>query len=385
MKIVIAPDSFKESLDALSVARAIQRGFAKIYPEAEYCCLGMADGGEGTMQVLVHALNGTWQQVTVEDPCGRPISAHYGLLPDHTAVMEMAQAAGLHLIHGAHRNPLITSTYGVGQMIQDAVNKGVRRIVLGIGGSATNDAGAGMLQALGWRLQDAEQRDLARGGAALSQVHQILPERRELEHYAPLQTLQDLELTVLCDVVNPLCGPQGASAIFGPQKGATAEMVQRLDSALGHFADCASAHGYEDVRHHAGAGAAGGLGFALQAFLGAKLEAGAQHIMHLINIEAQLQTADLLITGEGRMDKQSGMGKVPFELMRLAQRYQVPTIAITGSVGQDVGDLLAAGFSAVIPSIDQLCESEQLFANTASNLERSAEHIAALIKLQLNT
>jgi len=291
MKIVIAPDSFKESLTALDVARAIEGGVRAIWPNADCILLPMADGGEGTVQALVDASGGRRISQTVSDPLGRPVQADYGVLGDDvTAVIEMAEASGLHRVSGHERNPDLTSSRGTGELIRAALDSGTRRLILGLGGSATNDGGAGMLAALGARLLDAEGADLPEGGAALAQLSRL-----DLSALDP--RLQQAELVIASDVTNPLCGPQGASAVFGPQKGASADQIKTLDDALNHFADCLAEATAIDARHQAGAGAAGGLGVSLMA-LGGELKPGIEVVAEAVGLAAVMAGADLVFTGD---------------------------------------------------------------------------------------
>lgn len=372
MKFVIAPDSFKECLSAHQVAESIKQGILSALPSAQCILIPMADGGEGTSDALVNALNGRWITVEVQDPLGRPTQARYGILPDGSAVMEMAQAAGIHLVAQEERNPLITSTYGVGEMIKHALKQGVHHIILGIGGSATNDAGAGMLQALGCSFKDADGKELTQGGLALSRLHsidtsQLLPE------------LAHCTIEVACDVNNPLCGTQGASAVFGPQKGATPEIVQQLDQALTHYANIVQQHGFTDARHQSGSGAAGGLGFALRVFLNATLKSGVEIVMHANQLSQHIQNADWVITGEGKMDGQTACGKVPMGVLSLAQQHQKPVIALCGVLGEHFETLNQVGFHAIFPILPSAQSQAELLANGANNLRRTAQQIAKLL------
>lgn len=374
MKIVIAPDSFKESLSARQAAEAMRRGFAAVLPQAEYVCVPMADGGEGTVAAVVAAGGGEWVSVRVDGPLGGAVTARYGLLPDGTAVMEMAEASGLHLVPPAERNPLLASTYGTGQMMADALRRGVRRIMLGIGGSATNDGGAGMLQALGFRLLDQNGAELPRGGAALADLSAI-------DCSAVLPELAGCTVVAACDVDNPLCGDLGASAVFGPQKGADAAQVRQLDAALAHYADVLAAHGLPDCRGEAGSGAAGGLGFGLRAVLGAELRRGVDWVVAATGLAEQLVGADLVLTGEGRMDGQTAFGKVPLGVLAAAQVQGVPVIALAGSVGADVAALAACGFCAVFPSVARAADLAEVLAEAEMQLERTAREVAAVWRL----
>lgn len=377
MKIVFAPDSFKESLTAAEAAAAMQRGFAKVFPQAEYICMPMADGGEGTADALVNALNGEWISAEVHDPLGRPIFARYGLLPGNRAVIEIAEAAGLHLVAADERNPLHTSTFGVGQLILHALSRGCRHIILGLGGSATNDAGAGMLQALGFKLLDQNGQPLPVGGATLAGLSAVNDE-------AVPAALRECHFEAACDVTNPLCGAQGASAIFGPQKGATPQMVVALDAALSHYADIIAAHGFADSRDQAGSGAAGGMGFTLRSVLNAQLLPGIEMVMAETDLNACLKGADLVVTGEGRMDGQTAFGKVPSGVLKAAQAQGIAVIGIAGSVGGDTAALNALGFKAVFPTIAAPASLTDILASAAHNVERTAEQVAAVWQLGMN-
>ncbi len=370
MKIVIAPDSFKESLSAPKVAAAIAQGLIQAAPEVHCVCIPMADGGEGTVEAILAATGGEPRVNVVEDALGRPIQAQWGWLPDKIAIIEMACAAGLEHIALAERDPLRASSFGVGQLIRHALDLGAKHIVLGLGGSATNDAGAGMLQALGLELLDAQGNPLAPGGAALSNLARI--DSRFLD-----ARLKDIQVTIASDVNNPLCGPKGASAIFGPQKGATPEQVQILDAALAHFADqCADALS-EDHRLAPGAGAAGGLGFAARAWMQARFRPGVEVVAELGGLALAIEDAQLVITGEGRMDAQTLHGKTPMGVAKIAQAAGVPVIAIAGSLGEGYQALYQTGIVAAFSltsgpmSLEQACaNAEQLLKDRAQDILR---------------
>lgn len=374
MKILIAPDSFKESLNALEVCRAIKSGFTQIFPDADYTLLPMADGGEGTSAVLSYALGGRWKEVRVHDPMMQPIIAKYLLLPDATAVIEIAQACGLHLLTANHRNPLSTSSFGVGEMIADALEEGVKRIIIGLGGSSTNDAGLGMLMALGIMFYDYDGDSLAQGGLQLARLQQI-----DETKFNP--KVLDTVFAVACDVTNPLCGPLGASAIFGPQKGANLEQVAMLDNALDNFATICSQHfDNKDSQNIAGAGAAGGLGFALMTFCNAKLQSGFDTVATAVNLAHHIASADLVITGEGKLDAQTSMGKVASGVSQLAKAHNKPVIAICGSV-DPVETTQNTPFDVVMPSIQKLESIDQVLDKAYDNIEITAKNIAASIRL----
>ena len=373
MKILIAPDSFKESLEALDVCHAIQSGFSQVFSDADYKLLPMADGGEGTSAVLSYVLGGRWKEVQVHDPLMRPINAKYLLLENETAVIEIAQACGLHLLTTEERNPLITSSYGVGELIADALDEGVKRIIIGLGGSATNDAGLGMLMALGMTFHDSEDNTLAQGGGALANLQRLDATNF---HTSVLETVFE----VACDVTNPLCGELGASAIFGPQKGASPQQINDLDKALTHFASVCEQHGYQDHQDIAGAGAAGGLGYALISFCQAELTSGFDTVAKVTNLSQHIADADLVITGEGKLDAQSAMGKVAGGISHIAKLSHTPVIAICGSV-DGLQPAQTSQFDVIMPSIQKLESIDNVFKNAYHNIEITAANIAAAIKL----
>lgn len=381
MNILITPDSFKESLEAIDVCNAIKQGFSQVYPEANYTLLPLADGGEGTSSVLSYVLDGHWQQVQVHDPLMRPITAKYFLTTEGIAVIEIAEACGLQLLKSDERNPLIASSFGVGEMIADAIAKCATQMLIGLGGSATNDAGAGMLQALGVKLQDDTGDALKPGGSNLSQLHSI-----------EYQTLQDLlsgiKITVACDVTSPLCGPTGASHVFGPQKGATSDEVLILDKALAHFATVTHAHNVSDdcCSSIEGAGAAGGLGFALMAYCEAELKSGFDTVAEVVALDKHLAKADLVITGEGKLDAQTAMGKVASGVASRAKAInpELPVIAICGSVDRDISTANCfdnSPFDIALPSIQKLDKLDNILAGAYPNVAQTAYQLATTLKL----
>ena len=375
MKIVIAPDSFKESLTALEVADAIEQGFKKFYPHADYVRIPMADGGEGTVQSLVDALKGKVVEQSVTAPLGNKIQAFFGISGDNqTAVIEMAAASGLHLVSPAQRNPLKTTSFGTGELIKAALDLGVKKIILGIGGSATNDAGAGMLQALGVQLLNANNQQIGLGGENLSLISKI--DLSKLD-----SRLQQVEILVACDVDNPLCGEKGASAVFGPQKGATPEIVQQLDRALFHFSDIVQQDLDLNIRDQAGAGAAGGMGGGLLLLPNVQLKAGVQIIIDAVNLNEQIKGADLVITGEGRMDSQTVHGKTPIGVAKAAKLFNKPVIAIVGSLKDDYEVVYEHGIDAVFPIIRQLKSLGETLKLGRENLISTTQNIARLYKL----
>lgn len=375
MKIVIAPDSFKESLTALQVAEAIESGFKKVYPDATYCKIPMADGGEGTVQSLIDATQGEIIQVNVTAPLGNRAQGFFGLSGDgQTAIVEMAAASGLDLVPMAQRNPLLTTSFGTGELIKTALDHKVKKIILGLGGSATNDGGAGMLQALGMQLLDKSGQPLPYGGAALAELATI--DTTQLD-----PRLQHVEFEVACDVTNPLCGKSGASAVFGPQKGADESMVAQLDNALAHFADIVRQQLEKEIANVAGAGAAGGMGAALQLMPHHQLKPGIQIVIESTRLAEQLQDADLVITGEGRMDSQSIHGKTPVGVALCAKQFNKPVIAIVGSLREDYETVYDHGIDAVFPIIRGVAPLAEILKQGAENLTSTAQNIARIWKL----
>ncbi|NRH29351.1 glycerate kinase [Pseudomonas sp. MS19] len=374
MKIVIAPDSFKESLSALEVAEAIAKGWASVYPDAEICLLPMADGGEGTVDALLAATGGERRECQVRGPLGAPVQAHWGWLAGNTAVIEMAAASGLHWVPSGQRDATVTSSYGTGELIREALDGGAKRIILGLGGSATNDGGAGLLQALGMRLLDRNGAELAAGGAALAQLYQI--------DMAGLDSrLLGVQVDVAADVDNPLCGPRGASAVFGPQKGASPEQVASLDAALQSMANVVAATLGEDFSQVPGVGAAGGLGFAAKAFLRAGFRPGIELVAELSGLAEAVQGADLVITGEGRLDAQSLHGKTPVGVARVAQAAGVPVIALAGSLGEGYQRMYPVGIDAAFSLAPGPITLEQACAQAASELTARAADVARVWRM----
>ena len=378
MKIVIAPDSFKESLTALEVAEAIEAGLKKVLPDAEYVKVPMADGGEGTVQSLVDATEGRLISAEVCAPLGNKVKAEFGLSGDgRTAIIEMAAASGLHLVPPEARNPLRTTSYGTGELICAALDEGVEKIIVGIGGSATNDGGAGMLQALGALLLDAHHQPIGAGGGCLQDLAAI--DLSGLD-----KRLADVEIVVACDVDNPLCGEKGASAVFGPQKGATAEMVQALDSGLQHFAALAARDLGLDIQSPAGAGAAGGMGGGVLLLPDARLQAGVKIVMEAVGLAEKVQDADLVITGEGRMDAQSVHGKTPIGVAHTAKAFGKPVIAIVGCLREDYEVVYAQGIDAVFPIIRQLGSLEEILQHGRDNLVSAAQNVARIYQMGIS-
>lgn len=374
MKIVIAPDSFKESLTALEAAQAIENGMRKVLSEANFVKIPMADGGEGTVQSLVDATEGRIITKTVTGPLGEPVEAFFGISGDKkTAVIEMAAASGLHLVPIEKRNPLITTTRGTGELIIAALEYGIEHIIIGIGGSATNDGGAGMAKALGIKMLDAVGKEIAEGGGALAEIAAI-------NTAAIDPRLASVRIEVACDVDNPLTGPRGASAIFGPQKGATPEIVQQLDANLSHYADMIRKEIGTDIEQIAGAGAAGGLGGGLMAFLSAELKSGVDIVLEATKLEDQLKDADFVITGEGKIDGQTVFGKTPIGVAKTAKKHSIPVIAIAGSLGSDSHKVHEHGIDAVFSIVPGIVPLSDAFKNASVNVERLAVNLASVIK-----
>jgi len=374
MKIVIAPDSFKESLSALQVAAAIEAGMREVFPDAEYVKVPVADGGEGTVQALIDATGGWRVEQRVTGPLGAPVAAFYGRTGDGGAVIEMAAASGLELVPPARRDPLVTTSRGTGELILHALDAGARRFVLGVGGSATNDGGAGMLQALGAGLLDGAGRPIGSGGAELARLRSI-----DLAGLDP--RLLESEFHIACDVSNPLTGPRGASAIFGPQKGATPAMVELLDANLAHYADVVARDLGRDERAMPGAGAGGGIALAMVVFLRGRLRPGIEIVTEAVRLDAAVRGADLVITGEGRIDGQTVNGKTPMGVARVAAAHGVPVIGIGGGLAADAGAVHAHGIDAVFAAVSRPCTVAEALAAAEANLRTAARNMAAALRL----
>ncbi|MDV2469740.1 glycerate kinase [Acinetobacter chinensis] len=371
---VLAPDSFKESMTAVQACHAMQSGIQKVIPDAEFIHAPMADGGEGTVDALVAARNGRKVAVEVSGPLvGQKIQTYFGLIEnDQTAVIEMALANGIHLIEKSQRNPLFTSTFGTGEMISAALDLGVSKIIIGLGGSVTNDAGAGMAQALGASFLNDHGQPVAVGGGQLNQVTQI--DLSELD-----SRLKQTAIMIASDVNNPLCGENGASHVFAPQKGASPEMVEMLDQNLKHFAALVESTLKIDQQNVAGAGAAGGLGFGLMAFADATIRSGVEIVIEETQLADKIAQADYVLTGEGGIDFQTKFGKTPFGVAQLAKRFNTPVIALAGYVGEGIEELYDEGFTAIFGIVDGACDLQTALKNGEKNLERSCENIARLI------
>lgn len=376
MRAVIAMDSFKGSISSLEAGEAVKKGILSVYPEGEISVLPVADGGEGTVDALVQGMRWNRVRISVTGPMGKTVKAEYGISGDgKTAVMEMAAAAGLTLLAKEERNPLAATTYGVGEMIADAVQRGCRRFLIGIGGSATNDGGAGMLQALGFGLLDEEGKQISRGAQGLAELTHITKDK-------VLPQLEACTFRIACDVTNPLCGEQGCSKIYGAQKGADETMQKTMDAWLLNYAEIVQKCLGKDCRNVPGAGAAGGLGFGFLAFTHGVLEPGISVVLEEIGLESLLKEADIVITGEGQLDGQTAMGKAPAGVAALAKKYGKPVIAFSGAVTKDAEACHAQGIDAFFPALRRICTLETAMKkeNAAANLEASAKEVFRLIR-----
>lgn len=380
MKIIIAIDSLKGSLTSIEAAQAIQTGILNVQKDAEVIIKPLADGGEGTAHALVSGMGGKMHQIAVKGPIGEMVHANYGILQDEkTAIIEMAEASGLPLVPKEKRNPLYTTTYGVGEMIKECILKGCRNFIIGIGGSATNDAGIGMLQALGYRFLDKEGKKVGEGGTALASIESI-------DDSKAMKELKECTFQIACDVNNPLYGENGAAFIYGPQKGAGKEEVEILDNGLKHFSKIVAAWKKEDLANYPGSGAAGGLGFGFMVFLGGKLESGIQIVLKETKIEEEMKDADLVITGEGRLDNQTAMGKAPIGVAKLAKKYDLPVIGIAGALAKEASKCNEEGIDAYFSiinaamSLDEAMEKEK----AKENMIQTIEQITRLIQVARN-
>lgn len=375
MKFVIAPDSFKESMTAKAAAVAIQTGLQKIYPDADYELVPMADGGEGTVQSLVDATEGEIITADVQNPLDETVSAFYGVLGDQqTAVIEMSAASGIQFVTTETKNPLITTTYGTGQLIKDALDRGMRRFIIGLGGSATNDGGAGMAEALGVRFLDENGQQIARGGAALATLHEI-----DMSNLDP--RVAESEFLLASDVTNPLVGETGASAVFGPQKGATPAMVAELDAALTNYAAVIKAQLGVDLANTPGAGAAGGLGAGMLAFTQAKMQSGISLVVEATELVAKAANADVAFVGEGAIDFQTQYGKTPMGAAQAVKQASpnAKVIGLAGYVGDGIDALYDLGIDAVFSIVPGAVDLPTAMKTGEANLTRTAENIARLL------
>ncbi len=369
MKIVIAPDSYKGSLSALEVGKAMRQGILKVNPAIETILVPMADGGEGTVQSLIDASGGKIIEITVHDPLYRKINAFYGIMGDSkTAVIEMAAASGLPLFRPEERNPLKTTTYGTGELIEDAIKNGCSKVILGLGGSATNDGGIGMAQALGVQFFDKKGNKIGLGGGELSKIESI--DLSKVNH-----KIYETEFIAACDVDNPLCGINGASHVYGRQKGASEQEVISLDKGLEHFAEVAEKQFNLNYKDYPGAGAAGGLGYAVMLFLKGKLERGIDIVCLITGLAEKMEGADLVITGEGRIDSQTAFGKTPFGVAQIAKHKNIPVVALAGSLGENYKSLYNKGFDGIFCLIDKPMSLEEAIDNSKELIENATESI----------
>ncbi len=375
MKVVVAIDSFKGSLTSLEAGQAAKAGILRALPDAQVTVRPLADGGEGTVEAVAAGMGGEVRTVTVTGPLGEPVDCPYGILPGGTAVIEMAGVAGLPQVPEEKRDPMVTTTYGVGQVIRDAIEKGCRRFIVGVGGSATNDGGAGMLQALGFGLLDERGGQIPFGAKGLAELASIDPS-------GALPALSACSFRVACDVTNPLCGPLGCSAVFGPQKGASPESIRQMDGWLDRFAKLAAVSFPGADPNVPGTGAAGGLGFAFLAFTNAVLEPGIQIVLEETRLEDYVRDADVVVTGEGRLDGQSVMGKAPVGVAQLAKKYARPVLAFAGSVREDASACNGAGIDAFFPILRAPMSLGEAMdpVNARNNMAAAAEQAFRLIQ-----
>ena len=378
MKIVIAVDSFKGSLSSVEAGKAIEKGIRRVYLNSEIVIKPLADGGEGTVEALIAGLNGKLRTVKVTGPLGEMVNCCYGIIESKTmAVIEMAQVSGLTLVPESKRNPLYTTTYGLGQVIKDAINQGCRRFIIGIGGSATNDGGIGMLQALGFELLDKDGKQVDFGALGLKNLKIIKTDKA-------LPVLKECDFMIACDVNNPLCGKLGSSAVYGPQKGATAEMIKKMDKGLNDYAKLAKLKYPNADPELPGTGAAGGLGFAFLTFLNAQLESGIKIVLEETRLEEYIKDTDIVITGEGRLDFQTAMGKAPIGVAKLAKKYHKPVIAFAGSVTADANECNHQGIDAYFPIVRGVTTLEEAMesSNAKNNLIATVEQVFRLWKIK---
>lgn len=377
MKVVVAIDSLKGSLSSLEAGNAIKESINEVIPGADVEVHPLADGGEGTVEALTLGMGGTIETIPVKGPIGEKVHASYGIIPQRQlAIIEMAAAAGITLIATEERNPLHTTTYGVGEMIKDAISKGCRHFIIGIGGSATNDGGAGMLQALGYALLDKDNQEISLGAQGLADLKSISTDK-------VIEELKECDFKIACDVTNPLCGAQGCSSIFGPQKGADEDMITKMDTWLSNYATLATSVSEKADATIEGTGAAGGLGFAFLAFTNATLEPGIDIILSEINIEKAISVADLVVTGEGRLDGQTVMGKAPIGVAKLAKKYGKKVVALSGSVTEDAILCNQHGIDAFFPIVRRLISLDEAMSKEVAykNMKETATQVFRLINL----
>ncbi len=375
MKVVIAIDSFKGSLTSLEAGSAAAEGVKRVFSDAKICIRPIADGGEGTVDALIDGMQGERQVVQVTGPLGEPVCAEYGIVDKNTAVIEMSAAAGITLVPDELRNPMNTTTFGVGEMILDAVKKGCRNFIIGIGGSATNDGGIGMLQALGFGMLNENGEQVSLGGKGLGELCRITADKVNPE-------LKTCQFHIACDVSNPLCGEQGCSAVYGPQKGATEEMIARMDGWLFRFSELVKNTFPDADAMFPGSGAAGGIGFAFRSFLGGELKNGIELVLQETRLGEYIKDADFVITGEGRLDSQTVMGKVPVGVARIAKEYQIPVLAFSGSVTSEAVVCNQHGIDAFFPVLRRVCSLEEAMdrENAYRNMADASEQVFRLIQ-----
>ena len=376
MNVVVAIDSFKGSLTSIEAGSAVSSGIKRVYPDAEVFVRPIADGGEGTVEALVTGMGGELQRLSVCGPLGDKVECEYGIVSDENlAIIEMSAAAGITLVPDALRNPLNTTTFGVGEMIKDAISKGCRKFIIGIGGSATNDGGVGMLRALGFDVLDANGSPVSLGAKGLKDIAYVGDKNA-------LPELKDCEFNIACDVKNTLCGENGCSAVYGPQKGADADMIASMDAWLEHFADLAKQSFPKADKNAEGAGAAGGLGFAFLAFLGGKLTGGIELVLHETRLEQYVEKADIVVTGEGRLDSQTVMGKAPIGVANIAKKHGKKVIAFSGVVTKEATVCNDHGIDAFFPILRRVCTLQEAMdaQNAFANMADTAEQVFRAIK-----
>ena len=376
MKIVIASDSFKDSSSSIEVANHIEKGILKVFPDAIVVKISIADGGEGTVDALILGAGGRYHTKSAVSPLGETRNAVFGILDNGTGIVEMAAASGLPLVPQERRNPMVTTTYGAGQLLKAAMDQGCRSIVIGVGGSATNDGGLGMAQALGVSFKDAEGRELGYGGGELGKLAAI-----DMGGLDPL--VKDTNIIVASDVSSPLCGNKGASAVFGPQKGADASMVKTLDANLAHLAAVVKCQLGKDLADVPGAGAAGGLGYGLMAFCGAQIKSGVETVLDCVDIDKRLVGCNLVITGEGRIDYQSAFGKVPVGVAKRAKKFNLPVLAIVGGIGEGAEAVYEHGVDSIMSIVNDAMTLPEAIANVGILLEEAAERALRMIGIGL--
>ncbi|NBC56897.1 MAG: glycerate kinase [Bacteroidetes bacterium] len=377
MNILIAPDAFKDSLSAKAVASHIAKGIKKVLPDAELTQIPLSDGGEGLLEALVTPLKGKLITVKVNDPLMRPIEASYGILGDgQTAVIELAAASGLERLHPNERNPLVTSTYGTGQLVQHALDRGCKKLIIGLGGSATNDAGMGLVKALGGQFLNSQGKPIGQGGGALADLDCI--DLSQLDN-----RLADCKVIAACDVTNPLTGPKGASHVFGRQKGGRPQDLEQLDSNLSHLATIIQTQLGKSVQTIKGTGAAGGTAMGLLTFTNAELKPGIELIMDELQMENHIKKTDLIITGEGRIDQQTLYGKTLIGIAKRAKHHRIPVIAIAGQVETDLKALYESGLTAAFAIVNQPMHLEEAIENTGILIESTVENIFRTLGIKL--